>query len=936
MKRKTKSKSRRTDILVTFLCLFLSAFFITLFYLDLTGTTNRGHENSVGTITFKHRTAQRKFEDRIVWERLPQHADLYDEDTIRTAAMSEATLKLNDGTTVKLGENSMLQIHYAKDGKVSLTIDEGDALVDSTESEGDVSVSFSDGEKAEIGSGSAVSVSAAKSGGGKSASVDVLSGSATVKTTAGETREMASGESLVVQDGEAQENPLSVILPLKNSRVIKFTDEESSIPFEWRKRSDFKNEKVTIELSSDKNFSKIDSVHSGIEGNGKSVSLPEGTFHWRAYTESTKETPAKGRIEIIKVSPPEVTLPSPSTTITRSKTDRGVAFIWTDTRFADGYKLRLSESADMKNVFAETEAEGHSAMIDGIPDGTFYYQVVPHFSIDKIGYACPSRTFSAKIETETEARPPVLVFPGHGLKITVGERKRSQVFKWETEQEDSVCKFTISKTATLSKPIFTKETAESSIEIPLDTLLKNGDDEYFWNVAEKAADGKTLKSETRRFSVRKERETEAGEVRLLYPPDGFSGEQAKIERTEFLWSASNLKEGGTVILQISKSADFSDKKNIQTEKRISENSVGGISLPTGTFFWRCGVEGGEKTEWSEIRSLTVHGRLGEVEIESPKDGEEIVVYGKTPTTIEWKKVKDADCYNVKILDESGRIVAQDPSVVTERYTMPLAQGKYTAHIQPVALPHDETTSQRTGTASKVLFSVRAPDAITLSQPLDNAVLDGLGAIRNGQTFTWKNGIDKPESAELVISKRNRNGTYSEAEKVKAGSGKAAVGRLKPGEYKWKVAASAKGGIPLDSAERHFTVAEIPELPPPVLVSPKQNFTMTADYLRKNRTIKFQWKAVEGANSYSFKFYRKLPNGKLKLVRSVANTKKREVEFSALSELDVGTFTWTVAAYSYSKDGYEEQHGKVAGGQFKIDFAIPKTATPLEPGRMYGE
>ena len=87
MKKKTKSKLHLADILIVLFCLSGAAIFIFLFYRDLYSFTVRSDKQSIGYIADSARAIQRKFDDRVVWERISQNAELYNNDTIRTAEL---------------------------------------------------------------------------------------------------------------------------------------------------------------------------------------------------------------------------------------------------------------------------------------------------------------------------------------------------------------------------------------------------------------------------------------------------------------------------------------------------------------------------------------------------------------------------------------------------------------------------------------------------------------------------------------------------------------------------------------------------------------------------------------------------------------------------------------------------------------------------------
>ncbi len=80
------------DLLVVLLCVGVIAFSLYLFWLSLNQVLVRKGEEPVATVTYKYKSAQRKLFDRAIWDRLRQASDVYNEDTIRTAPMSEATV----------------------------------------------------------------------------------------------------------------------------------------------------------------------------------------------------------------------------------------------------------------------------------------------------------------------------------------------------------------------------------------------------------------------------------------------------------------------------------------------------------------------------------------------------------------------------------------------------------------------------------------------------------------------------------------------------------------------------------------------------------------------------------------------------------------------------------------------------------------------------
>ena len=126
------------------------------------------------------------------------------------------------------------------------------------------------------------------------------------------------------------------------------------------------------------------------------------------------------------------------------------------------------------------------------------------------------------------------------------------------------------------------------------------------------------------------------------------------------------------------------------------------------------------------------------------------------------------------------------------------------------------------------------------------------------------------------------------------------------------------------------------MPKAGLNSPENNSVIGPVYLKKYKSIIFDWQKVSGATDYSFALYQKNKDGKLKLIYSEKNYKNNVLKFKKLTDLDVGSFVWNVTAYSHARDGFEEQHGKTASGNFEISFDLPEQVKTIKPGRMYGE
>ena len=135
MSKKKSTRFRLIDAAVILFC--IAGFFLSgaAFWNEYNRTMSKLNEEPIGTITYKKRTVQRKFLERLAWDRLRQESTVYNGDTIRTIEVSETAITFKDlKTRLMLGENTLIQIFYSEEHGVmvdfsgkSMAVDSGDS-----------------------------------------------------------------------------------------------------------------------------------------------------------------------------------------------------------------------------------------------------------------------------------------------------------------------------------------------------------------------------------------------------------------------------------------------------------------------------------------------------------------------------------------------------------------------------------------------------------------------------------------------------------------------------------------------------------------------------------------------------------------------------------------------------------------------------------------
>ena len=307
MKKKTKSKFKLHDLIFSILCISISAFFVFLFWKDLNLFSTRNDINQIASISFKHKIAQRKFNDRVVWERLQKHAPLYNNDTIRTADLSDARITFIDGTNLELHENTMIQISYSEKKGLKLNVGGGDVIIDASKSEQNVEFNFGSGS-VNLAPGSKMSAKSDSASG--EANFQIHSGSGSVKNEDGSKQQIESGQSAkLFSDGNVKKGGITVTSISSDVKVLNFEGETVPVHLEWNTSEELAESEIIVETSKSKDFSVIDKSYSTVGSSQLDLPADDGTLYWRIYAKEDKEEPVEGKVRVEDVEPIVITSP---------------------------------------------------------------------------------------------------------------------------------------------------------------------------------------------------------------------------------------------------------------------------------------------------------------------------------------------------------------------------------------------------------------------------------------------------------------------------------------------------------------------------------------------------------------------------------------------------------------------------------------------------
>ncbi len=926
MRKRKKFKSPVLDTFVVLFCLSVAAYFGYTFWKDLNSTAGRSDKEKVAVITYKDRITQRKYNDRVVWERINKSSPLYNGDFVRTSDLAEAQFSFVDGTTISLYENTMIQINYSESEGLKISLDGGSVSLNAS-AKGNVKLSLDDGSEVTVGKGSGLS---AKAGNGEVRTVDIKNGSASIEGRNGEKTSLIAGESVSVSNnGEIRKKSITVTSIPQELRLLNSEGGEMPVKLEWTKSEEAADEDVIIQTSNKKDFSVIEKEYVVKEVSEFLLNLPEGTAYWRVYTEKHTDEAEKGKIAVIDAEPVPLISPIEAASFRYRNRNPQINFSWQERDYAEHYLVKVSSSPDMENPIIEEKVYKTTLQSDSLGQGKWWWQVTPYYEINSTGYTGESTVGSFSIVKSGDLKAPKLVVPFKDTTVSYKENLNIN-FIWSSDSTDATYEVLLSDKEDFSNLLYSKKTSYKNIHAKLPAPQAPSD--YYWKVIRTTNEDEDLEpeSEVWKFTATP---YVPGDTRLIYPPEEYSTETSKIASTQFVWKLADEVKNNKSILQISKNQDFA---SVEVEKEVQGNTLENLNLADGDWWWRIGTtDSNGNSDYTEGRHFEVLKTLTAPSLVTVAENEEIIATQSGMVKLGWRPVAGADFYNIRVFDSENNLVAEQPEASGTSASFVLPDDAYSLRIQAVASQTDNS-KMRTGPVQTVDFVVRAAEPVVQIQPVDDARIDGLTALRTPVNFSWRSGNDKPVTTEFVLKKRQNDGTFKEVERRRVSKTSEALPRLPSGTYRWQIIASTKNGISLNSKERSFTIGPVVALEKPVLTAPEYNLVMNSEYLRKHRNITFEWNDVPGSTEYHFVLYKRETNGMMKLIYSEKGLRSNKLRYRKLSNLDVGKFIWNVTAYSYAKDGFEERRSPVTTGEFTIEFAAPKQIKAETPGRMYSE
>jgi hypothetical protein len=906
------------DILIYAFCIIGILISLNFFRLDLFRTMTRQTEQPVGTITFKYKAAQRRFADRVLWDRLRRESPVYDGDFIRTAEFSEATISFAGGAVIDLEENSLVQIH---DDRWGPRIDIGGGGLSATTAAGSGLVLVSGGNAAALEAGSAVHAGV-DSGGFR---LMVAEGAASL-TEKGETRTAAAGEFLAAGNGgtEGAFRP-AALSPRPSARLLYPGQGTFAVSFRWARPAG-REEPVRLEVAKDRGFARI--VFQGdFAGDAAAADLGAGSYFWRVFPAGESGAASFDMLpfKIIAAPAPVLITPAEGAVYNFRVKKPAVRFQWTELGDAVSYVLEAADNPQMRSPFFSREVRGTSLHAADLGPGTWYWRVRPVFPAVYEGEAGEGSVASFRITQNGNLGVPVLRSPAAQALVNIAAGKGDLYFSWQREAEARSYTIRILANGDLSDPLIT-ETVQDNFYVYRAGETRIGPGRYYWEVFQTDAEGNdSASSPARTFTALEGEQIQ----RTVFPPEAYRIGRTFLPDIRFTWK-NNLSF--PTRFQVSGTEDFS---RLVIDEEVSGESLMGRFLPEGLWYWRiqAGEPGGAVFE-TPSRSFTVVPPLPAPALTEPGPDRRVVALEGERQRFSWDAVPGTEYYQFKLYHASNRnrAVSERNFLEETELSLPLnayPEGNYFWTVQGFVSESSRST-RITGLVAEGVFSARKIHPVSLDYPNDGERVPGLQAYFEPGTVRWSS--TESGTSRFILS-RSRDFSGPPLVEINNPPQNIRLPRLRDGSYYWTIRAETTDGFDISArSPRLIRVLPIPLLPAAANRRPADGARVTEADLKQSRRIVFSWDPAPGAAGYIFTLERE-PGTVLVQQGPFAET---SFVLEDLALLDVGTFIWRLEAVMTEPDTAEIfQRGEVAENRFTLDFIRPDIPNLQRPGVLYG-
>lgn len=643
---KTNLKYLNSTTIVTGTCLLMTAFFSFMLYSSYSKKKDTSSKEQIGTLSFKKESTLRKYSGQVIWDDIDQSMPVYNGDAIRTERMSEAIIKLADGSHISLEQESMIILTMGTES-IDIGFNYGSMSTKRDTQQGRYKNLKINTDKMTLNiEKSNLQLKGKKDG---ELNVAVREGSADIVSKEKKVIKISKLEEAVIPGGSAEVRISPVLFSLiepDNNKYITGASATIHVQFRWEKKGDVKS--AIFELSEGPSFTgDITSKEAG--NTNLTLDLQPGTYYWRlrdgktgkaktVYSETFKFT-------VIKEDPVRLLYPERGQRFSFYSTPPAINMQWEKSHVASSYRVLISKNPSFTKPSISRDIVENAITEFGMDEGVWHWKVLIKTpfrdSYSDIGSA---RSFT--IVKQKTLPPPIPISPEDNKKIHKELINKNKLdFSWKASPDIARSEFLLSDDKNFKNIILRTTTGGNYIS--LNTPIQPGS--YYWKVISSTKNKDVeLPSDVRHFLIMKE-----DTITLTNPKDNFKFEKPfSIDKLpmKFEWE-SNYTEV-RYIFELSPTQDFSEPK-LKKELRTTSFSID--NLEHGTYYWRVIAidQYGNEILKSQSHQLGIIPTLDRAALIEPKNRSIINLKDRDSLEMTWSKIKGAQFYMVRLYHYQG-------------------------------------------------------------------------------------------------------------------------------------------------------------------------------------------------------------------------------------------------------------------------------------------
>ncbi|MBP7735664.1 MAG: FecR domain-containing protein [Spirochaetes bacterium] len=620
----------KTDRIVPLVTLSLIVVFSFMLYVDFTRTYTRSKADEIGVLTFKQRSAERRFAEEVLWETIERNSKVYNCDYLRTTEDSGAVVRLKDNSNIEIGENTLILVCYSDQG-VQIGLDQGSIAARRTSGSREMKIT-SGNASVKIKKG-VLSMNKSKEG----IDLSVSSGKADL-TVEGKKEEVDSGSAARVTGNKATIDKIGArqVAPEINQYYVT-AGKDQAVTFTWETEG---AQQVLLQVSKDRSFATI-AGKTGGAGKSAALNLPAGTYYWRLIDGQGKAGPAR-KFSIVSDRPALAVSPAAGQQFLYREKKPYIVFKWKESPSASSYTVDIAKDPSFKDTALSLPSDKDSIATNALSSGTYFWRVrsLYGFSADAALVSQPQQFI---ISPAGELSAPEQFLPGNGeTPSDLSFESGTALFNWQEVRDYASYDFRIARDRDFKDVVYQKK-VPANYHKPKLSLPKGT---YYWSVSGVTSSGSSSpRSAPRTFTVVK-----APPPSLIGPDQGAAINAIGTREVVFRWSGAN--GGQRYRFELSRYRDF---KSLQRADTVTELTHGIAMPPTGVYFWRVKLLNGTGgvVSASESRQLIVTEDLSPPAGIYPARNQVVSIEDRSGLVFKWDKVEGATHYRFVLKQIAG-------------------------------------------------------------------------------------------------------------------------------------------------------------------------------------------------------------------------------------------------------------------------------------------